>query len=370
MTEVICYQCKFPYPSEGIPYRCLNCGGDYVNVSGISYNPQLVESRQLHSRMWRYIDTFDLPDRIPAISLGEGSTPIVWTDINGREVGFKLEYTNPTGSFKDRGTSIIVSLLKYKGVDKVIEDSSGNAGASLAAYAARAGIKARIYVPDYASGPKQSQIQAYGAEVIRVRGPRSAAAEAVAQEAARGGIYASHAYLPFGIPGYATVVYELFEEIGGPPGVIVAPVGQGNLLIGLIQGCQALINKGLFQKMPKIIGVQARECAPLWATYYHGADGLMLIHEGSTIAEGIRIKYPIHGDYILNLMKSVGGEFLIVSEEDIMLGSHQLAKKGFYVEPTSAVVWKCVKSLPNDYEEPIVAILTGSGLKSNLTNII
>ena len=370
MTEIICYHCKIPYPSDGMPHRCLNCGGDFIHISGISYNPRLVEAGQLHSRMWRYVDSFGLPDRLSEISLGEGSTPLVWSNVDGKKVGFKLEYTNPTGSFKDRGTSILVSLLKYKGVGNVVEDSSGNAGASLAAYAALAGIKVRIYVPEYASGPKQSQIQAYGAEIIRVKGPRSAAAEAVALEAAKGSIYASHAYLPFGIPGYATIVYELLETIGGPPGVVITPVGQGNLLIGLILGCQALIKIGLLQKMPKIIGVQSRECAPLWAAFYYGANGYMLIHEGNTIAEGIRIKYPIHGDYILNLMKSINGEFLIVSEEDIVVGINQLAKIGLYVEPTSAVVWKAIEILPDDYQEPIVAIITGSGLKSNQTNII
>ncbi len=129
---------------------------------------------------------------------------------------------------------------------------SGNAGASFAAYAAKAGIQARVFVPEYASGPKSQQIAAYGAELVRVPGPRSAAADAVLAEARAGKAYASHAYLPFGLAGYATIAFELYEAMGDAPGTIVAPVGHGGLLLGLVRGFRALQASGAITNMPQI----------------------------------------------------------------------------------------------------------------------
>ena len=124
--------------------------------------------------IWRYRHTFTgLPADFPAVSLGEGSTPLLWAEAFGRQVAFKCEYLNPTGSFKDRGTTVITTFLKSRGVTAAVEDSSGNAGASFAAYAARAGIKAGIYVPAAASGPKRQQIEFYGAELHPIEGTRS-----------------------------------------------------------------------------------------------------------------------------------------------------------------------------------------------------
>ena len=178
----------------------------------LPFEASLVEKGQ--PGIWRYRNTFGLPDDAPVISLGEGNTPLVWGKASGQEAAFKCEFLNPSGSFKDRGSATLVSFLRSRGVSEAVEDSSGNAGASFAAYAARGGIKARVFVPEAASGPKRSQIAAYGAEVVPVPGPRTNAAEAVRREAEAGAIYASHAYLPFNIPGYATLAYELVEQLG------------------------------------------------------------------------------------------------------------------------------------------------------------
>jgi threonine synthase len=153
---------------------------------------------------------------------------------------------NPTGSFKDRGSAVLVSALKAAGVEEVVEDSSGNAGASLAAYAARAAIQARIYVPEYASGPKRLQISAFGAQVVQIPGPRSATAEAVQREAKEGIAYASHAYLPHGIAGIATIAFEIAEQLKGSPGTVITPVGHGTLLLGLHRGFHAMC--GIFRR--------------------------------------------------------------------------------------------------------------------------
>ncbi len=230
----------------------------------------------------------------------------------------------------------MVSFLASRKVRAAVEDSSGNAGASFAAYAARAGIQARVFVPETASGPKRSQIEAYGAEVTPVPGPRSNAAQAVIQAAEKGTAYASHAYLPFNLPGYATVAYEIYEQLGQAPGTLVSPVGQGGLLLGASRGFAALKKAGLIRNLPRLVGVQARACAPLWALSSYGPDGLAWVTEAPTLAEGVRVRYPLRGDAVLKAVEESGGQFLVVDEADILPGRDQLARRGFYVEPTSA----------------------------------
>jgi threonine synthase len=195
-------------------------------------------------------------------------------------------------------------------------------------------------------------------------GPRSNAADAAQRAAGKGATYASHAYLPFNIPGYATLAYELLEQLGQPPGTVVMPVGQGGLFLGIVRGFENLFNNGLIQKMPKLVGVQALACAPLWTLYAHGSIGLELSGEVPTIAEGIRVRYPVRGDAVIRACSDFGAELLAVEEAEILPGSDKLAKSGFYVELTSAVVWNALEQGLSRWEEPVVAVLTGNGLKT------
>ena len=215
MPEIVCRSCRRLYPPEGAPYRCPKCGG-YFDYSGpLAFDPALVEPEQ--PGMLRFQHALNLFSGAPLVTLGEGNTPLIWQEVNGERVGLKMESLNPTGSYKDRGTAVLVSQLQARGIREALEDSSGNAGASFAAYAARAGIRARVFVPDSASGPKRTQIEMYGADLVRVPGPRSAAAAAVLAEVSQGKVYASHAYMPFGLAGVATIAYELVELIESGP---------------------------------------------------------------------------------------------------------------------------------------------------------
>lgn len=362
MTAIFCTNCHRPYPEGEVPYRCPQCGGVYDFETQPSFHREKVNYAL--PGIWRYRDAFGLPEEAPSISLGEGNTPLVWDDVRGHEVAFKLEYLNPTGSFKDRGTAVMVSFLMSRGVQSVVEDSSGNAGASLAAYAARSGLKARIFVPDYASGPKREQIGVYGAELTRILGPRSNAAEAVRRAAQEGAVYASHAYLPFGLAGLATVAYELVEALGSAPGSLIVPAGQGSLLLGIGRGFAALQQAGFVSKIPTLVGVQARACAPLWALSVSGPAGLAWVSEGETLAEGVRIRHPVHGDAVYQMVEKNSGFFVAVDEEEILPGLEALAQRGFYVEPTSAVVWSGLRQVIGKVPDPIVVVLTGSGFKS------
>lgn len=362
MTAIWCTNCHRPYPDGEVPYCCPHCGGVYDFERQQSFHQENVDHGL--PGIWRYRDAFGLPEEAPSISLGEGNTPLVWDDVGGHEVAFKLEYLNPTGSFKDRGTAVMVSFLMSRGVQSVVEDSSGNAGASLAAYAARSGMAARIFVPDYASGPKREQIGVYGAELTRILGPRSNAGEAVRRAAREGAVYASHAYLPFGLTGLATVAYELVEALGSVPGTVIVPAGQGSLLLAIGRGFTVLEEAGLITEFPTLVGVQARACAPLWALFMSGPAGLTWVSEGQTLAEGIRIRHPVHGDAVYQMVEKNSGYFVAVDEEEILLGQESLAKRGFFVEPTSAVVWPALQQVIGRIPDPIVVVLTGSGFKS------
>jgi threonine synthase len=361
MSAIACSNCRRAYPAEGTPYRCPTCGGTYDLVELPPYDAAAVQAGQ--PGIWRYRAMFGLEDGSPVVSLGEGATPLVWAEAHGRQIGFKCEYHNPSGSYKDRGAATLVSFLRGRGATQAIEDSSGNAGAAFAAYAARAGMQARVYIPDSASGPKRSQIQAYGAEVVRILGNRAAAAEKARQQAKAGAVYASHAYLPHVLPGYATIAYELFEQLGGCPGTVLSPVGQGNLLLAVGRGFAALQRAGLIERLPALVGVQAQACAPLWALASYGPAGLGWVTEGLTLAEGVRVRYPTRGDAVLQMVEASGGRFLAVDEAQILPGRDELARRGLYVEPTSALVWDALAQAAGGLPEPLVVILTGSGLK-------
>jgi threonine synthase len=304
-----------------------------------------------------------MPSHAELIGLGEGGTPLVDLQFEGRTVYFKCEHLNPTGSFKDRGSVVLVSTLDARGVEEAVEDSSGNAGASFAAYAARAGIRARVFVPSYASGPKQAQIEAYGAEIVRVPGPRSKAAEAVRQAADAGAVYASHVYLPHGIAGMATIAFEIAEQLGRAPGAVILPVGHGSLLLGLHRGFEAMVEAGEIDALPPLIGVQARACAPLWTAYTQGAMQPQSVTEGETIAEGIRIVQPPRAGAVLNALGESDGWMVAVDEDSIRQGRNALARRGLYVEATSAVVWPALTMTLKDLKDSVVVILTGSGYK-------
>ena len=196
-----------------------------------------------------------------------------------------------------------------------------------------------------------------------IPGPRSKATKAVRAAADKGAIYASHALLPHGIPGYATTAFELVEQIGGSPGAVILPVGQGNLLLALDRGFRMLMSAGIIPDRPQFVGVQARACAPLW-TSFKGRDSGAGILEGDTLAEGVRIKNPYRRDALLTCVKESDGVFVAVDEGAILAGQQQLANRGFFVEPTSGIVWDGLKQVLDKVPDPVVVVLTGSGLKA------
>jgi len=259
----------------------------------------------------------------------------------------------------------LTSFLTSRGVTQVVEDSSGNAGASLAAYAARAGINAKIFIPESASGPKRKQIEFYGAELALIPGPRSEAAKAVQNAADSGIAYASHAYMPFGLTGIATIAYEIAAVLSKDgPGTVIAPLGHSGLLYGVMRGFTALRKAAEVNNEPYYVGVQAAGCSPVFDAFQKHEFTLREPLESDTIAEGVRVKSPLRGEAILHKLNSNNGMIVKVQETALTQAYKEMSEMGFFVEPTSALVWAALKEIRAKLPEPIVLILTGSGYKT------
>lgn len=319
--------------------------------------------------LWRYQAALSLPEGATRVTLGEGWTPLVATEWDGRPVHLpvqlKAEHLNPTGSFKDRGAAVLVTALKATDVRAVVEDSSGNAGAALAAYAARAGLRATVYVPAHASPLKQAQIAAYGAEVVPVDGPRAEAARAVRRAAGEGAVYASHVYSPLYLQGMKTIAFELWEQLGSRvPTSVVVPVGHGGLLLGLSLGFGELLAAGLVERPPRLFGVQAQACAPLAHAWERGAAHVAPVEEGETVAEGVRIAAPPWGRAVLAAVRGSDGGVVALHDGETLAAQRKLAHQGIYVEPTSALAVAALDRLRDRLGDVPVVVLTGSGFKS------
>jgi threonine synthase len=259
----------------------------------------------------------------------------------------------------------MVAALKNHGVTEVMDDSSGNAGASLAAYAARAGLQARIFVPAHAAPAKKRQIAVYGAQLEVVAGPRSAAAEATERAAPRIP-YASHAHSPYNLVGLETIAWEVWEQLGRrAPATMFFPVGQGTLLLGAYFGFKRLAEAGLIGRMPRLIGVQAEACAPVFHAWQAALDEVSPVEEGETIAEGVRIRAPVRGRALLKALRETSGQVVAVGETEISEAQDLLARQGLYVEPTSAAAVAGLGQVSHRLPEgEVVLVLTGSGLKT------
>lgn len=357
----VCAVCQAVYPASARQWRCPQCGGPFELAER---RPFRADAIALHDHtLWRYRAMLPLSEGETAVTMGEGLTPLVEVVYAGRPVNFKLEYLCPTGSFKDRGTTVLVSKLRAWGVGRAADDSSGNAGASFAAYCARADIAAVVFTPAYASPAKLAQIEIFGARLNKIEGAREKATEAVEAAATSGLVYGSHAWSPFTLEGTKTVAYEIWEQLGArAPDVFVSPIGQGSLFLGAYRGFRDLLAARVISKLPRMIGVQSLACAPIVEALRQRLDHAAPVVKQSSVAEGISLAHPIRDAEILRAIRETGGDAIGVSDEDTLAARLELAGRGLYVEPTSAVVGAALKRLYLD--GLVVAVLTGSGLKS------
>lgn len=314
--------------------------------------------------IWRYAAALPfLPAR--PITLGEGCTPLVEQDLGGGATALlKCEWFMPTGSFKDRGASVMLSLLREQGIQAVLEDSSGNGGAAVSAYAAAGGMAATIFVPASTSPAKTVQSRAVGASITMVPGSRQDCADAAEREAEKI-FYASHNWQSFFLQGTKTLAYELWEDLNfTAPDNVIVPCGAGSNVLGAYIGFSELLRAGQIRKLPRIFAAQPANCAPI----ARAALGLDPVEAIPTIAEGTSISKPLRTAECLRAMRESGGGAVMLSEEEIAAAALNLAKRGVYVEPTSAqaaaAVPKLIASGKIAARETTVAVLTGTGIKA------
>ncbi|HEX9709009.1 MAG TPA: pyridoxal-phosphate dependent enzyme [Candidatus Thermoplasmatota archaeon] len=282
--------------------------------------------------MWRYAQVLPI-DRAGAVSLGEGGTPL--RDVPAVGASFKLEYLSPTGSFKDRGATVVVSKAKELGARVVVEDSSGNAGAAVAAYAARAGLNAVIAAPTSIVEAKAAAIEALGATLERVPGDREeVAARAAAVAKQPGHYYASHVMTPWFIEGTKTAAYEIHEEAGPDAfDAVVLPVGNGTLLLGLARGFAELVAAGLEPRVPRLVAVQPSGCSPL----VDALGGAGPRDPPNTVADGTQIARPPRLSQMVEEVRASKGAGLRVGEWETHAARATLRAAGMGVEATSAM---------------------------------
>ena len=316
--------------------------------------------------LWRYQAAIPVSPR-HRVSLGEGFTPMPPLDWDGLRVHFKLEWFNPTSSFKDRGVTVMVSHLRGQGETHILEDSSGNGGSSVAAYAAAAGMKAKIIVPAATSAAKILQVRAYGARIELVAGTR----EQVSDEAIRQSEqipYASHNWHPFFLQGTKTVAYEMWESLGfRAPDNVVLVAGAGSNVLGCDIAFRELLEGGHIDRLPRLLVGQPEH----WAAIADAVNGIDPLNRGPrvpTIAEGASIAAPVRLPEAVEAIRRSGGAAVAVTEDQIHTAVRKLASRGLYAEPTSAVAAAALDRFLADGTigpgETTVVVLTGSGLKS------
>ena len=370
-----CISCNTEYPLEPL-YECKVCGGILeVTFDYDGYNIDSLRNpcEELHREDYLPIEKENY------IYNGEGNTPLIKSYRLGKnleinDLYLKLEQCNPTGSFKDRPVSVGVSKAIEFGYDKLVVASSGNGAAAVSSYAAKAGLKARILVPE--STPKEKVYQAifYGSDVTRVEGVYSDSFNLAKKMGENEELYnLTTTFLnPYTVEGDKIVSYELYKQLKGRvPDYIFVPIGAGPLLVGIYKGYKELLNFGLISKMPMMVGVQAEGCSPIARAYLSGENEVISDDNPKTIAGGIcdgLTGYSKDGTYTLNIIKKSKGFAIFVSDTEILKSQSELAKyEGVFVEPSSAAtiaaINKSIQEKRLRKEDLLVSILTGHGLK-------
>jgi threonine synthase len=319
--------------------------------------------KNAYPNLWRYKDAIAIDQRKGIVSLNEGFTPLEKIKLNKKEVYIKHEHLFSTGSYKDRGATTLISKANQIGIKHIIQDSSGNAGCAIAAYAAKAKMKCEIFLAANTNKNKINQIKAYGAKIVKVNGNRNDVSVA-ALEAAKNKYYASHCYNPWFFEGTKTFAFEVCEQLNWKsPDAIVLPAGNGTLILGCYIGFNQLAQAGIVSKIPKIIAIQTEICAPLFHHFFQLPYELN--GNKKSIAEGIAVQNPPRAQQILDAVKNTNGTFISVNENQILASWQKIAKLGNYIEYTSAATIAGIeKYIAQSNDQIIVSLYSGHGLKN------
>ena len=355
MTEIRCNECG----SLGtlLAWRCSTCGGSLDLANLPRFDASRIDTSDFS--LWRYSAMLPVERRF---TLGEGMTPLIPSERDDYRFQAKLEYLNPTGSFKDRGTSTLLNHLAGAGVTDVIDNSSGNAGASVAAYASVAGMSATVFVPAATTVDSKKQlIRSFGGKIVESDN-YLADVYAAAEETT----YASHAWNPYFVLGQQTVAWETWEQLGRRvPNAVATPVGHGGLFLGFYRGFVALRDAGLIARLPRMIAVQSAGVDPIVRGWEDRADTPPAVTPGHSVADGILVDVPVRGKQILKALYDTDGFALRVRNDAIVAAQKRMHAAGLIIETTSAVTVAAlpqIRALIGDGAELVVAF-SGSGLK-------
>jgi len=379
IKDLVCPACGEHYAADTVNTFCHKDGCNtslyarYDLPQGI--NPdELLAGRP--ANMWRYHEFLpvELPDNI--VSLGEGFTPILplanltyLTD--GCEVLWKDESGNPTGSFKARGIGAAVSKAKELGITQMVTPTAGNAGGALAAYCARAGIKAHVYMPIKTPQVFKDECRLYGARLVEVDGNISDCGKLAHEEAtANGWFQVSTLKEPYRLEGKKTMGYEIAEQLNWQlPDVILYPTGGGTGLLGIWKAFDEMEQMGwIDSKRPRMVTVQSESCDGVTRAFHENSKTAEFADGGFTIANGLRVPKPFADKLILKVLRESKGTALTVSDCDMEAALKEIARnEGMLIAPEGAALWHAFKSLKADGwinpGEQVLLINTGSGYK-------
>jgi threonine synthase len=373
MYRLICVHCAATYAPDQIIYTCERCGHlltveydlDSIDVSRADWDRRPLS-------VWRYREI--LPVRGEPITLQEGGTPLYHLKEIGRELGIpelyaKHEGMNPTGSFKDRGMTVGVSMARQLGMVSVACASTGNTSASLAAYAAKAGIPCVVLLPagKVALG-KVAQALMHGARVISIRGNFDRALEMVHELCISHGLYLLNSVNPYRLEGQKTIGFEAVDQLGSLPDRIVLPVGNAGNISAIYKGFQELEALGFIDRLPMMTGIQAAGSQPVVRAIEQSLDELIPEPAPETVATAIRIGAPVNAEKALVAIRATGGTAAAVTDDEILCMQRDLARmEGIGVEPASAASVAGIRKLAEegliDRDERIVCVVTGHLLK-------
>lgn len=379
MPHQECINCRSSYAIDDIVYFCKKCGellevkydhGELAGALGKS------EWRNAPLSVWRYRNFLPINDFSKIVSLNEGGTGLHLCKRLGKHLGIKQLYVknegeNPTGSFKDRGMTVGVTKALELGVKSVICASTGNTSASLAAYAAKAGLQCAVLIPSgkIAYG-KLAQAMIYGAKVIQVRGNFDEALGVVLKLSEKHRtIYLLNSINPFRIEGQKSLAYEMCDQLKKePPDRVVVPVGNAGNISAIWKGFTEFHNLTLVKKTPKMTGIQAVGAAPIAQAIKNGSNKIVPVGKPETVATAIRIGAPVSWKKALNAIRESHGTAETVTDAEILDAQRMLAQiEGLFVEPASASSIAGLKKLAEsgeiDKDERIVCVTTGHGLK-------
>jgi len=374
-----CINCGREYSIDEIVYFCKKCG----DLLEIKYDEgELAEAlrdnkwRSVPLSVWRYRHFMPISDATKVVSLNEGGTGFHLCQRLAKHLGIRQLYVknegeNPTGSFKDRGMTVGVTKAVELGVKSVICASTGNTSASLAAYAAKAGLQCAVLIPSgkIAYG-KLSQAMIYGAKVIQVRGNFDQALDVVLKLSEKHrSIYLLNSINPFRIEGQKSLGYEICDQLNQEaPDRLVVPVGNAGNISAIWKGFTEFHELGLVNTLPKMTGIQAAGSAPIAQAIKTGSDTIIPVAKPETVATAIRIGAPVSWKKALNAIRESHGTAETVTDTEILDAQKTLARvEGLFVEPASASsiagLKKLVENGEIDKDERVVCVTTGHGLK-------